>query len=265
MTIRALESSEPVEYFQKISIMIIKTTYFYAPPESFSKGKIFMSDDEAHHLSVVLRAKDGDEFFVTNGIGELFKCRLVKSHKKGVVAEVVEQLESIPKPTVELCLAMGIIKPKLMELALDWTVQLGISEFSPLETSYTMRELRQDSERFARLEKVALRAMKQSRRTWLPLVHPAMPIEQFLQKFAKNFDGLLYADPDGVPTPPKRMIQSDLKVLVIVGPEGGLSTAEKAELSEYGAVPISLGPARLRTETAAVAIAAKILLWSGNM
>ena len=84
-------------------------------------------------------------------------------------------------------------------------------------------------------------------------------------RYSENFDGILFADYNGVPTPPKRMIQDGCSLLILVGCEGGFSTAEKAELSEYGAVPISLGNSRLRTETAAVTAVAKLLIWSGNV
>jgi len=245
--------------------MLIKTTYFYSPPESFSKGKIFISDDEAYHLTKVLRAKIGDEFFVTNGIGDVFRARLEKSHKKGIVAEIVDEVESMKSPSLDICLGMGIVKPKLMELALDWAIQLGINEFIPLMTSYTLKEFRKESERYIRLEKVAIRSMKQSKRTWLPTIYPTIELNEYLKKYRQNFDGILYADYEGVPSPPKRMIQPDRRILLIVGAEGGLSTSEKAELNEYGAVPVSLGNTRLRTETAAVTIVTKLLVWTGNI
>jgi len=61
------------------------------------------------------------------------------------------------------------------------------------------------------------------------------------------------------------MIQDDSNILALVGCEGGFSTAEKSELAEYDAVPVALGPARLRAETAAVIFTAKILVWTGNI
>ncbi|RKZ29629.1 hypothetical protein DRQ33_08645, partial [bacterium] len=148
--------------------MFIKTTYFYAIPESFSKGKVFLDDNETHHLVNVLRAKEGDEFLVTNGAGELFRCRLSKWYKKGAVAEIVEKKENIPSPTIDICLGMGLIKSKLMELALDWAIQLGISRFVPIITDYTQKEFLQKGKKYSRFEKIAISAIKQSLRTHLP-------------------------------------------------------------------------------------------------
>ena len=245
--------------------MLIETTYFYSPPDSFSKGKVFLAEDEAHHLVDVIRARDGDEFFLTNGIGDLFRCRLIKKHRKGALAEIVEIMEPVQKPSVKICLGMSIIKPKLMELALDWSVQIGIDEFAPLITKYSQGEFYRNDNNFTRLEKIAVRAMKQSKRTWIPTIYPPMRLEKFLQQYGQNFDGIIYADYDGVPSPPKRMTQDDSNILALVGCEGGFSTAEKSELAEYDAVPVALGPARLRAETAAVIFTAKILVWTGNI
>ncbi len=245
--------------------MLIETTYFYAPTEDFSRGKVFLGNDEAHHLSDVLRAVSGDEFFVANGIGQLFRCRLDKVHSKGAVAEIIAEAQPVPQPSIDITLALGIVRPKEMELALDWAVQIGIFEFAPIAMKYSQHKLSSVSKYFERLEKVSLRAMKQSKRAWLVPIFEPLELGEFLKLYSNNYDGILFADADGVPSVPKRMTIEGEKILIIIGPEGGLSTAEKAELSEYGAVPLSLGEARIRAETAAVIAVTKLLLWSGNI
>ncbi len=244
--------------------MLITTTYFYAPPGNFSKGKVFLDGEEAHHLTRVLRAKVGDEFIVVNGIGDSFKCRLEKSHAKGAVGKVIEQIESVAQPKIKLSLCFGVVRPKQLEIALDWATQLGINEFVPLVTDFTIREIKSGT-RLERLQKIAIRAIKQSKRSWLPTISDVVELREFLNRRGKNFDGLIYADPDGLPSPPKRMIQPDGSVALFVGPEGGFSHAEKNELAEHNAVPLSLGPARLRAETAAVIGVAKIFAWTGDL
>ncbi len=245
--------------------MVIRTTYFYAPGEAFSKEKVFLDEDETHHLVGVLRAREGDEFFVTNGMGELFRCRLIKYHKKGAVGEILEKVESEYEPQLRLTLAVGLIKPKNLELALDWTVQLGISEFVPLITDFVVRRYSDPQKHWDRLNKVAVRAIKQSLRTHLPVVHPIAEFMEFLKHNGQDYDGIIYADPEGLPTPPRRMRQPGARILAIVGCEGGLSNREKAELNQYDAVPVSLGPARLRTETASVVLTTKLFVWSGDI
>lgn len=226
---------------------------------------MFIEGDEAHHLLAVLRAKEGDVFFVTDGVGHLFRCRVEKVHPGGVVASVLAEVDPVPQPSVDICLAVGVLKSRGLETALDWATQLGIGGFAPLLADFSVKEMSAESNDFRRLHKVALRAMKQSKRAWLPQIYEPMPLHRLLQVHAKNFDWIIFADPDGVPAPPKRTLQPGTKLLVVVGPEGGLSSSERGELGEYGAVPIALGPARLRAETAAVVAVAKILAWSGNL
>lgn len=245
--------------------MLIETTYFYTPPNNFSSGKVFLDEEETHHLSDVLRAVSGDEFFVANGIGQLFRCRLDKVHSKGAVAEIVAEVQPTPQPSIDITLALGIVRQKEMELALDWAVQIGIFQFAPIAMKYSKHKLSSVSKYFERLEKVSMRAMKQSKRALLVPIFKPMGIDEFLKLYGNHYDGILFADADGVPSVPKRMTIAGEKIVIIIGPEGGLSTSEKAELSEYGAVPLSLGESRIRAETAAVVAITKLLVWSGNI
>ncbi|MCD6419048.1 16S rRNA (uracil(1498)-N(3))-methyltransferase [bacterium] len=245
--------------------MLIKTTYFYSPPENFSRVKVFLDVEESHHLADVLRAISGDEFFVANGIGQLFRCKLEKIHSKGAVAEIIEEVESVNQPSIDLTLAIGILQSKNIETALDWSVQIGISAFAPIYMKYSQKKLGNETKFIDRLEKISLRAMKQSKRAFLPMIYNPIDFGDFLKNFGKNFDGIIYADPDGVPSVPKRMTIDGARICIIVGPEGGLSNIEKGELSEFDAVPLSLGNARLRAETAAVVAITKILVAAGNI
>lgn len=244
--------------------MLKHTTYFYAPPENFSRGKVYLDEDESHHLIDVLRAKYGDEFFVANGVGQLFKCRLEKGNSKRATASIISEEQPIQCPSISIYLGMGIIKQSLMELSLDWSVQLGISAFVQILFDYSQREM-QSSKSGDRLLKIAIKSMKQSKRSFLPEIIEPLSLTDFLVRYGKTYDGILFADRDGISTPPKRMVQENARVAILIGPEGGISRREKAELGEYGAVPLSLGNSRLRSETAAVVAITKLLLWSGNI
>jgi len=245
--------------------MLIDTTYFYAPPDAFRRGNISFSEEETHHLATVLRIREGDEFFVTDGFGKLFRCRLEKGRSEYASASIISEEESISQPTIRICLAMGILKNKQMEIALDWSTQLGIVEFVPLLANFSEHEMGTEGAYLERFQKIAIRAIKQSKSVWLPEISEKSSLAEFLKFRAKDFDGLLYADISGVPSLPKRMAVPETKLAIIIGPEGGLSSAEQAELTEYGAIPFSLGHARLRSETAAVLAVAKVLALSGNL
>lgn len=243
--------------------MVIKTTSFYAPRKNFRNKKVFLSEDEAHHLINVLRAKKGDEFFVTNGEGSVFRCKLEKSFDKGAVAQILEPVEPNPQPSVDITIGVGAIQVRKLEFIIDCAVQIGITGFVPLVCSFSQIQL--SDEKKYRFEKVAISAIKQCKRAWLPQILPPTEFHKFLQEYGTSFDGIVWADPDGVPSIPKRMVQEKTKLLALVGPEGGFSTIERQALMQYDAVPISLGPARLKTETASIVLITKILIWSQDI
>ena len=246
--------------------MLITTTYFYAPPNKFNIEKVVLSAEEAHHLGDVLRAKPGDEFFVIDGIGGLFKCHFDKIRSSGeIVASVLSEENALPKPSISICLALAVVRRKSLEIAVDWAVQLGISEFAPIVTDFVNYAPHINEKDLIRLKNIAIKAMKQSKRAWLPNIRETTELRDFLKRYGSSYNGILFADHDGVPAMPKRMTVPDANICVFIGPEGGFSVAEKAEFAEYGAVPFALGDARLRTETAAIAAITKVLAWSGNL
>ncbi len=241
--------------------MHIRTTYFYAPENNFFRDKVRLEGEESEHLALVLRGKPGDDFLVTDGVGNLFLARIESVRKNELIAEIIETKEDFTRTPLDICLALGSIRPKNAEIALDWCVQLGITAFVQVITEFTVRE-NTSTEKFERLEKVALRAMKQAKRTILPAIYETCTLTKFLAKHSSDFTGIIFADEQGLPSPPKRMTQEGERILLVIGCEGGFSANEHAELNEFGAVGMSLGNARLRTETAAVVALTKLLVWS---
>ena len=103
--------------------------------------------------------------------------------------------------------------------------------------------------------------MKQSLRSVWPSVSPVRPLAELLQTF-DSYHRILVGDPTGGSISFDKageLVSSARKILLIIGPEGGLSPSEIAQLRENGAFSVSLGPRRLRTETAAIVFLARIM------
>ena len=239
------------------------TTYFYVPPTDIRKGVVSFSEDESGHLARVLRAKEGDEVVVVDGNGGAYRVAITRTHPEYSRGEIIGEAAVAPEPNIVFTLGLGAIKPKRMESAWDSCVQLGISRLVPLHTDYSLEKLKPDGKYMQRLHSVSLRAMKQSRRAMLPEVLPPMSVHGILG--AGEYEYIFFADPEGLPDPPSKRPRLGESILLLVGPEGGFSAEERRHIANSGGIAISLGPRRLRAETASAAISVIALRWTGDI
>lgn len=238
------------------------TTYFYTPPSLVKQDTLKLKDEEAKHATVVLRNKKGKTIYVVDGVGGLYKCKIIGIEHNSVKCEVLETPATFSELPFNITLAVGMVRQKNMELILDQATQLGISQFVPLLVDFNVFEFKSgdhQSNILGRLEKIAIKAMKQSLRTRFPVIHPAITIDEFFKEH--SFDLKVYADLDGFPNLKSHTFEANQDLFLAVGPEGGFSSREIVLLREWGCIPLMLGNRRLRTETAALALLTKILFW----
>lgn len=210
-----------------------------------------LPDQEAAHCVKVLRHVPGDEITVVDGKGWRYRCRLTEATNKRAEAEVVDREEVRPYWPSPITIAVAPTKHlDRMEWLVEKLTEVGFDRFIPLLCRFSERkELKTE-----RLEKIAVSAMKQSLKASLPEIAPMTPFKKFIadtagipQRFIAHCD----------PSMPRRLLCREYdpakEVLVLIGPEGDFSPEEIATALEAGFVPVSLGEARLRTETAALA------------
>ena len=207
-----------------------------------------MPDTESQHCARVLRMKEGDPLFITDGKGFFYRAQLLQANPKSCVVSIEEE---IPQPKgwdFNLHIAFAPTK-KLdrMEWFVEKATEIGIDAFSPLKCRYSERKNINDT----RLEKIMVSAMKQSQKSRLPQFDEMMKFDEFIkQPFAgQKFIAHCY---DSVKTPLTQICEKNTDTLILIGPEGDFSEEEVAKSIEYGFIPISLGESRLRTETAAL-------------
>jgi 16S rRNA (uracil1498-N3)-methyltransferase len=219
---------------------------FYAP--SADQGFAILSDEESRHCVKVLRMRPGEEVFLTDGKGGWFSGVLAEADPRACLVQVREARMAYRERPVRLHIAVAPTKQTdRLEWFLEKATECGIDEVTPVICEKSERTVVKPE----RLERVLLTAMKQSLRAYLPRLNPARPLAEFLEsdqqgeKFIAHCregekKGLLQDCPPG------------RDVLVLIGPEGDF-TAGEVELALGQAYrPVSMGPHRLRTETAAL-------------
>ena len=225
---------------------------FYALPEDVHDTTIVLRDDEAKHLSRVLRKRIGDHIFITAGEDVTFEARITDLDRSTCQCAIERVMERRNEPSVDVTLALSLLKSQSrFEVALEKATEHGVRSIIPMVCERTIVA----HHRQERSQKITLAAMKQAQRSYLPRIFPVTSFGE-LVGHAAPYDLRLI--------PHEKIEQSHFvgsvlqhhqekrSVLIVVGPEGGFTDGELALAGERSFVPISLGPRRLRSETAAI-------------
>jgi len=142
--------------------------YYYTPKEYISPGSLTIVDDEAKHLGRVLRKKSGEEIFVTDGEGNLYKTKISGISKELIECNIIDKFFNLNEPEIKITLYPALIKnPARFEFIIEKAVELGVYEIQPVITENVVNK---PSDKTERWQQIALSAMKQSQRCYLPKV-----------------------------------------------------------------------------------------------
>lgn len=239
---------------------------FILTPAPDKRGLIEIAEDEASHLTRVLRAGIGDKFIAFDGNGRGWRAEIIGFDRKAVTAKELGELDAERCP-VAITLALGAIKGPRMDWAVEKAAELGVSHFIPLKSRYAV--LDPGEGRLRRWQGLALAAAKQSRRLTLMSFSSPKSIEDI---HLGVYSRILVFDltEDAVPLHRLSSLERPLPaeerggVLILIGPEGGFSEEEREFFRSIGVRFVSLGSHPLRSETAVVtaAIAVKSCIFS---
>ncbi len=223
---------------------------FYSPDITPS-ALCTLDPEESRHAVRVLRMRQGDPIDVTDGRGALHHCTILEASEKGCVVQPLTS--DLRPPTSDLHLAVAPTKnPSRMEWLVEKAVEMGVGDITLLRCDRSERSFLKTE----RLQKLAVSAMKQSLRTLLPAIGEAVVLRDWLHSKFKiqNSELKLIAHCEaGQPrTPLADLLKPGRPATILIGPEGDFSAEEIALALELGFRPVSLGPSRLRTETAAL-------------
>jgi len=221
-------------------------SWVWVPELATPDARIVLDADAAHHVQRVCRARPGDGLTLTDGRGGVAHARLEDVRPAAVRIERFERLPA-PPATVLWC---GAPEGDRADWLIEKLAELGLAAFQPIDTARASWETAaRRAERWSRLVRAAL---QQSCGAWLLDVRAPLSLAAALAKHAEAMPAWL-ADPAGERP---RTPASGGDWLGMVGPAGGLTAAERDSLVARGFTLISLGERRLRTETAALALAA---------
>jgi 16S rRNA (uracil1498-N3)-methyltransferase len=246
----------------------VEPPVFYALPEQILIEIIPLSAAESHHAVDVLRLRAGELVIVVDGLGNGCRGELRITDKKSAEVVVLSRLRNFGEPSVRLTLAAGMsIGAKFGEIV-DKGTQLGVSRFVPLLTEKSKIKLdaaKRAENKSGRLEKVALAAMKQCRRSYRPEIALPLTLRQFLlESDEDSFKLIFHPDVSNRPLEEVTFPEFPKRVTLLVGPESGFSVQEMASAKEKGYLPIRLGKRILRTETAGPVAVALVMARLGE-
>lgn len=232
------------------------TTPFYAPPDAFSDARVVLPPDEARHAVRVLRMREGDAVVVVDGVGGWHEGVLVETARDRAVVEVARVRRSVGEPAREVILALGVLGHRdRFEWAVEKAVELGATGFVPLRTARAAP----GAVRAARLDTILLAGLKQSMRSVLPRRYDEMTLGAALDAFPEARPLVAHEAAAGAPGP-SEAVQAGEAVLVLIGPEGGFTEPEVETVRARGGTVVTLGPRRLRAETAAAVALSDLML-----
>lgn len=237
---------------------------------TFAAGDVVTLPDEVARHVQVLRLQAGDALTLFNGRGGQHTARLVEVGRRNALAEIGTHEAVEAEPPYRVTLAQGIAGGDKMDWLIEKAVELGVTGIAPLITARGVVRLSAEraERRQAHWQGIVRAACEQCGRNCLPAVAPARDLSKWFDALpaAEDAKGLrlmlsprasqpFAALPD---TPPAG------EVILLIGPEGGLSPEEEAAAAGYGFTGLSLGPRVLRTETAGIAVLAALAArWGG--
>lgn len=224
---------------------------FYSK-EIESSGLCTLDEEESRHAVRVLRLREGDVLHVADGRGTVYACRVVDADARGCVVQAEKAL-AMRSAGPRLTLAVAPTKnPSRMEWLVEKAVEVGVSGVQLLLCERSER----DTMKTDRLRRVALSAMKQSLHAELPTVEPQDGLDEWLRRSAEEHAGsqllVAHCEADKPRLPLSSALEPGRDAVVLIGPEGDFTPGEIELAASCGYKAVSLGPSRLRTETAAI-------------
>lgn len=220
---------------------------FYNPTIAESTESFSFDKEESKHIIKVLRKKDTDILYVTNGLGLLFKTEITLASDSKCTVKIIS-FEKSETPKFKLHLAVAPTKMNdRFEWFLEKATEIGIDEITPIICERSERKII-NLERF---EKIILSAMKQCNQMYLPRLNPAISIKEFIKKENKGIQLIAHCEETNKKSL-KSILKSNIDYTILIGPEGDFSTKEITLALDNNYIPVTLGNTRLRTETAAI-------------
>lgn len=227
---------------------------FFTPKQLIEEDIALIQGDDVKHIYKVLRLQKGEKVIINDLEGTEYLGEILETSKTEVKVNIIEKNEKNNESDLQIYLFQGMPKATKMDLIVQKGVELGMTQITPIITSRVDVKLRGEFKKLERLNKIALEASKQSKRSVVPKVLEPLEWAEFAREI-ESMDLVVvpYENQEGfgIRNMIKKIDNNKIKkVAVVIGPEGGFEDSEIDELELLGAHIVTLGPRILRTETA---------------
>jgi 16S rRNA (uracil1498-N3)-methyltransferase len=231
---------------------------YFINQSQIQDGRIFIKGDDYHHISRVMRMNTGDRVICIDKSGSAALCEITEISSDTVTLNVLEWIEGTNELPIQVTIASGLPKGDKLELIIQKGTELGASRFVPFHAarSIVKWDEKKGLKKVDRWKKTAKEAAEQSHRNIIPDVVVPLTFQELIEQ-SRHYEYKLIAYEEEAKRGEKTKLAACLdkmkhgqSLLVVFGPEGGLTEQEVEQLKKLGFETCSLGPRILRAETA---------------
>lgn len=245
---------------------------FFVENKQVDNGEVRIIGNDVNHIKNVLRMKIGDTFNVCDSTNsDNYIVEIESFNKEDITCKIIEKCNDNAESNVKVHIYQGLPKADKMELIIQKSVELGVNKITPIEMKRCVVKLdgKDKTKKVERWQKIAEVAAKQSGRDIIPEICQIKSVKEISERFSE-YDLVLLCYENERDTFIKDVLKNDdlikksenkneIKIAVIIGPEGGIDISEVEYMKQNGAKVISLGNRILRTETVAISLLSIIM------
>lgn len=241
---------------------------FFVQQKQVEGNKLKIQDGDVNHIKNVLRMKPKENINVCimpDGINTI--CQIEKIEEKEIICSIIKKEENTTESNIKVSIFQGLPKSDKMELIIQKSVELGVYNIFPVEMKRCVVKLKEQDtkKKITRWQKISEVAAKQCGRDIIPEIKECIKIDQICEKIPL-YDKIIVAYEEEKETSLKQELakiknnhNKELKIGIVIGPEGGIDYTEIEKLKKAGAEIVTLGKRILRTETVALNVLSNIM------
>ena len=240
---------------------------FFVKTEQINENEIIIIGEDVNHIKNVLRKKIGDKLEICNQeTGTTFECEIAEINEAEIKNHIISE-NKMTNSKVLVDIFQGLPKAEKMELIIQKSVELGVNAIIPvkMQRCVVKLDIKSENKKIERWQKISESAAKQSGRNLIPQIHKIIKIEE-ISKLKNEYDIIIICYENEKENHIKKEIQKlkqnkkqEIRIAIVIGPEGGLEENEVKYLEKEGAKIVTLGNRILRTETVALNILSIIM------
>ena len=233
--------------------------------------EMYIEGVDARHISKVLRMQPGAQLQIVSDDGVSAVAEITAIDSERVTVRCLKKLAESHEPRVKLVLAQGLAKGEKMDFIIQKAVEMGAYSVIPVAMEHSVVRLdgAKAAKKVERWQKIAESAAKQSKRDIIPEVQPVKSMAEMLAKCSCQTKIIAYECEERLSLKAALKAAEEAggisELLLIIGPEGGISEGELEQARQAGAVPVSLGRRILRAETAGLVAISAIFYETGDL